>query len=522
MEPFLNQVGLSLDDELDNELDQKSQYKQRMQDMRFHSQACEDAIAGRKLPEYLGSRVIQLCVIRGIRYHAGFGRELNGLTPAFTRALNAQDIMNNRIPDMSTPEEIPYCIWHPSVPTRQTCRELASRYPQMKYQVGRACAVAGYFDVYCELSLLPEVHIAEEARERGSLSVYDMIMSQPVKYAVFNDYIRTINHVNPPIAALNGDTLVVSHLDLKQQFRRPTKATNSLSAHPGFDEREMDITEDMCIDTYISDRPKTDQSVVVPLLYSPLPNDLPTVQKDLLILVAAYNGDIDRYARLRRPHMVRGERNCLVRGIYHSPIFAKWCSLQPVEKMDNLRIKMAINARFIMSNDLSRISAQTDPLELPYNIWFPQPASGIIYEELVRRRPAMKLQAARACIVADYQDVYKKIDPQHDEALVREAKASQNPYYLNDLLQKKEAGNSTGETYRYYEAWKVYTDKNTLKVCTTTVLSHLEPGNVGTSQEWIYDGIEADLRAIEVSICAPPDIKESGIRHYDEIYLTAG
>ena len=134
----------------------------------------------------------------------------------------------------------------------------------------------------------------------------------------------------------------------------------------------------------------------------------------------------------------------------------------------------------------------------------------------------MKLQAARACIVADYQDVYKKIDPQHDEALVREAKASQNPYYLNDLLQKKEAGNSTGETYRYYEAWKVYTDKNTLKVCTTTVLSHLEPGNVGTSQEWIYDGIEADLRAIEVSICAPPDIKESGIRHYDEIYLTAG
>jgi len=498
-------------------------YKQRMQDMRYHPRACELAIAGRQLPDHLGTRVIQLCVIRGIRYHAGFGRELKGITPAFTRALNAQDIMNNIIPDTLTPEEIPYCIWYPSVPSRQTCRELASRYPQTKYQVGRICAVANYYDVYCELDLLPEVHIAEEARERGNLSIYDAIMSQPVKYAVFNDYSRIINHVNTPTAALNGDTYLVSQLDLKQQFRRPRKASTFLSEDLGFNQREIDITEDMCIDTFTSEhRLETNQSIVVPLLYSPLLNDLPTVQKDLLILVAAYNGDIDRYARLRRPYMIRGERNCLVRGIYHSPIFAKWCSLQPVEKMDNLRIKMAINARFIMSNDLSRISTQTDPLELPYNIWFPQPASSIIYEELVRRRPAMKLQAARACIVADYEEVYKKIDPQHDEALVREAKASQNPYYLNDLLQKKEAGNSTGETYRHYDAWKVDTDKNTMKVCTTTVLSQLEPGNVGTSQEWIYDGLEADLRAIEVSICAPPDIKESGTRRYDEIYPTAG
>jgi hypothetical protein len=33
----------------------------------------------------------------------------------------------------------------------------------MRYQVGRACAAAGYFDLYKELDLLPDVSIAEEA-----------------------------------------------------------------------------------------------------------------------------------------------------------------------------------------------------------------------------------------------------------------------------------------------------------------------------------------------------------------------
>jgi hypothetical protein len=32
-------------------------------------------------------------------------------------------------------------------------------------QVGRACAVAGYADLYGELGLLPDVSIADEARE---------------------------------------------------------------------------------------------------------------------------------------------------------------------------------------------------------------------------------------------------------------------------------------------------------------------------------------------------------------------
>lgn len=58
------------------------------------------------------------------------------------------------------------------------------------------------------------------------------------------------------------------------------------------------------------------------LLSSPLPVDLPPCDKDLLICMAAYRGDIDRYCRLRRPYFVRGELYYIVRGIckYHFEI----------------------------------------------------------------------------------------------------------------------------------------------------------------------------------------------------------
>ncbi|CBF71445.1 hypothetical protein AN6781.2 [Aspergillus nidulans FGSC A4] len=45
------------------------------------------------------------------------------------------------------------------------------QYPSMRYQVGRACAAAGYFDLYKELDLLPDVSIAEEAPGDGETYV---------------------------------------------------------------------------------------------------------------------------------------------------------------------------------------------------------------------------------------------------------------------------------------------------------------------------------------------------------------
>ncbi|TGO85154.1 hypothetical protein BPOR_0425g00010 [Botrytis porri] len=117
----------------------------------------------------------------------------------------------------------------------------------------------------------------------------------------------------------------------------------------------------------------------VSLLYSPLPIHLPTTNKDALILHAAYEGNIDRYARLRRPVMMKGETEAIVRGTYHNTSFARWCHGQLgsgfVNKGDCWDIKRAILARFIMVNDLSRVASTTETLDMDqsmlFMIWWP-------------------------------------------------------------------------------------------------------------------------------------------------------
>ena len=110
---------------------------------QYSRAACLAAIRGEKVPHALGQPLHIFCIVRGIRYHPGFGHELRGVLPIFTRALNARSIMSNVIPNLESPDEVPYCIWHPVTASEETYRELARRYPHMAYQVGRACAVAG-------------------------------------------------------------------------------------------------------------------------------------------------------------------------------------------------------------------------------------------------------------------------------------------------------------------------------------------------------------------------------------------
>jgi hypothetical protein len=302
----------------------------RLGDYKYSAAECRAAIHGKRVPYSLGLSLIRLCIIRGIRYHAGFGEELRGVLPAFTRALNARSIMSDRIPDMSSDAEaddVPYCIWHPQTASEATYRELVHRYPRMVYHVGRACAVAGYTDLYKELEILPDVHIAEEARECGSMAIYDDIMSRPVRYDVMNDYECIIGADPRSGVHLNGDTAVCRSLDVKQKFRTADKPDSSdFWDRPGFKTNIFDLTEDMNIDDH--DTPgriyAAPEFSGMSLLFTPLPADLPTVDKDLLILMAAYSGDIDRYARLRRPKPLENKIYCCVRGIYHNSMFALW------------------------------------------------------------------------------------------------------------------------------------------------------------------------------------------------------
>ncbi|CAI7580006.1 unnamed protein product [Penicillium viridicatum] len=55
----------------------------------------------------------------------------------------------------------------PDIPAEQTLRDLLEGYPGndlWQYQAGRACAAGGYTSLYMKLDLLPDVAIAEEAR----------------------------------------------------------------------------------------------------------------------------------------------------------------------------------------------------------------------------------------------------------------------------------------------------------------------------------------------------------------------
>lgn len=159
-------------------------------------------------------------LVHGIRHHESFAKssevtDICKIHDRYARAPNARLIMSNMIPDMASQEVVPYCIWYPDVATEDTYRKLYHRYPEMRYHIGRACAVAGYGKLYNELDLLPDVSIAEEARGNGKLDIFEHITSHPVRYTVMNDYQRSVDLQNPrPGACLNGDTAVRSSLEL--------------------------------------------------------------------------------------------------------------------------------------------------------------------------------------------------------------------------------------------------------------------------------------------------------------------
>ncbi|KAL4884308.1 hypothetical protein BJY04DRAFT_215736 [Aspergillus karnatakaensis] len=396
----------------------------------FSTEEYVAAIKGEAVPSRLTGRLSVCSLVRGIRYHDGFAQELYGdpELPMVTRSLNARAIMSNRIPVMTAPEQFPYCFWYPEVPREETLRQLLAQYPDctlLRYQVGRACAVGGYSSLYQELGLLPDVAIAEEARDNtvSGQMIYDSIMEAPVRYAYMDDYNRCLRPTPMPGACLNGDTCVRSMLDNKEPVSVIALITNVV----------FDITEDRCIDIEGIEplaRPVDPQAVA--LLHAPLPTDLPTVDKDLLILMAVWSGNIDRYARLRRPRLIEGEIPCVVRGIHHHSLFAKWWLTQRQPDTAEF-IVQAIHARCVMNNDLSWLTENTLESELPNLIWYPHVANKATYRELVRRRPSMAYTVARACIHADYEDLFSTLHFTPDKALYLDADNSDNNAYLQSV-----------------------------------------------------------------------------------------
>ncbi|KAL4934100.1 uncharacterized protein BDV17DRAFT_285839 [Aspergillus undulatus] len=271
-----------------------------------------------------------------------------------------------------------------------------SALPEYVINAARACAVAGYIDLYKELDLLPEVHVAEEAcyagverSNNGCEEIWRHIVSQPVKYAIMNDYTQTVELANPRPASLNGDTAVYSSLAGGQD---PTIT-------------HYFITEDWCIDDHDHEAPGAPESYY-PFLYGPLPTDLPPINKDKLTLRAAYSGDIS------------ATTDC----VDHNPFWTKWWSaqIQMPEVKDSaiammltdgkkLMIQRCINARRKMSDDVTWVTAETSKDLLPTNIWFPRRAYAKSYERLARIRLGMLWLCLHVCIVSDYSDMWDRL-----------------------------------------------------------------------------------------------------------------
>ncbi|KUM58846.1 hypothetical protein ACN42_g8309 [Penicillium freii] len=188
----------------------------KQQPAEYDLDQCIAAIKGEKVPSDVTSFWHRRAVIRGIRDSLQFATsptiiELcsgdDAQSHQFSRARNARLIMSNIIPDIQAPATEPYCIWYPEAASEETYRELARRYPSIRYQVGRACAAAFYTDLYKELDLLPDVSIAEEARNADEdAEIYKIIMSAPQRWAVMDDFTRSVNLDTPHTPAfLNGN-----------------------------------------------------------------------------------------------------------------------------------------------------------------------------------------------------------------------------------------------------------------------------------------------------------------------------
>jgi hypothetical protein len=455
--------------------------------------------------------------------------------------MNARAIMSNQIPSMPEARDRPYCIWHPQVASQATYRKLWQQYPEMAYQVARACAVANYVELYLEMNLLPDVSIAEEARASGSTEIFEAIMRSPIKYRIMNDYTREVTLRNCEPGFLNDDTALVSTLDIKQGITKPygfeqdpiAEAPESweeaealgavfdedgLIRHSGFDERMFNITEDMNVGEVNSEEPQL--NYLPELLSQPLPADLPRGNKDVLILMAAYYGNIERYARLRRARVIDKERGCLVRGIYHNSMFALWCATQIIQdEVASTHVRKAIHARMIMNNDLSRaIDIHTmqpsKDLEynMPYLIWFPGRATSSTYKTLARAVPKMRPAVLHAAVYTRDKNLFDwLLDdlgtattlPALQEASVQkwDLEGGHSSYFERRLKARSEELEI--DLSGFVESWKMYTAKQGQS--SDYLAKDLTPDGVHSDMEdWgFYNGYIVDASQVELWASAP-------------------
>jgi hypothetical protein len=499
---------------------------------------CIAAIKGEKVPSDLTSFWHRRAVIRGIRDSLQFATspeiiELcsgdDSQAHQFSRARNARLIISNIIPDMQDPATEPYCIWYPEPASEGTYRELARRYPSMRYQVGRACAAAWYTDLYKELNLLPDVSIAEEARNVAEdADIYKIIMSAPQRWAVMDDFTRSVNLESPQAPAfLNGNMKprrALGRRVLPPKNLPDTTADDIDIEEDGFIGLEKGISQvdrDAILGPGVKLGPGDSEH-----LWMPLPPDLPILDRCLPTQMAAWEGNVDRYARLMHPRRLRTETeyNCILRGIYHHTSFARWWAYQLETNSGRMilpgkllsegnerecrEIRTAINARKIMNNDISDLD--DDFGCLPWLIWWPVRPRETTLHELAGKCPSMRHQIAITAILCDYRSLFRSLKPPPRESYFEAAKQSRNPFYLKyleEFVRERSIGSREISEFSPYETTVEASLQPDLEPRRSVAKSSIQysdmivPWGQHPRDEWdspgIYGGLPADPAIVE-------------------------
>ena len=262
------------------------------------------------------------------------------------------------------------------------------------------------------------------------------------RYAIMNDCERSVEMVEEDYecpAYLNGDT----------EVRWRLKARQELSSH-GLQNLLPCIEEDMHLDIErqeVDEEHGTLSNEEAKLLWQPLPQDLPTVKKTLLLQMAAYDGNIERFSRLAGGGRTLSELDleCVSRGILHHSMFARWWADQVKDDTVYAKIvpyiawiQVPIVARRIMVNDYAAFEKGWPAgAPKPYIIWWPLRPDAQFLLFLLERCPEISMQIAAAAIVCDYDHVYAAVNPEPCWDLWEVSTFSTNPFYRED--QEKRA-----------------------------------------------------------------------------------
>lgn len=176
-------------------------------------------------------------------------------------------------------------------------------------------------------------------------------------------------------------------------------------------------------------------------------------------------------------------------------------------------IRMAINARSIMSNDISHV-VDASPFDLPYLIWYPLWPREVTLAELARRRPEMRPQIAHACIAIDYQKTYDEVigHVKLYRALWVEANNSHNKYYSKDLERRAaKAGLDFEEgTWQRHEGDLL--TKRDKEPTTSWLRGEIRAWNLDMEWDGIYfRGFQANSNNVDLFVSSPEDLRKHAL-----------